>query len=254
MNALRLRPVEAVPWVLLAVGGVTLVVVTRGAIITNTLGSSRALLVIGGIGLAWVLLALVVLPRLIGSAATRAAIMTAVAVALIVVLVVPYFRPTTVVETLPAAAPVPEEPAPAPEPAAPAPSPAAQDAAPAPAPAPAPSPAAPAAPEQLSSGELVGIGHQATGAAGILRQPDGSLVLELREIDVESGPDYQVHLVPGAGREDPEGGVHLDALRGTRGTQYYPVPAEVDPAAEWTVLIWCRAFGVPIAGATPVPA
>jgi hypothetical protein len=107
---------------------------------------------------------------------------------------------------------------------------------------------------QVSAGELTGIGHRATGAAAILRQPDGSLVVELREIDVESGPDYQVHLVPGAGREDPGGGIHLDALRGTRGTQYYPVPPGTDPAGEWTVLIWCRAFGVPIAGSTQVPA
>jgi hypothetical protein len=74
--------------------------------------------------------------------------------------------------------------------------------------------------------------------------------VELRDIDVESGPDYHVHLVPGSDRQDPDGSIYLDALRGTRGTQYYPVPPGTDPAGPWTVLIWCRAFAVPIAAAT----
>jgi len=254
----RLHPWDLVPLALLAAGGVTLLVVTRGAIVANTLGSSRALLLLAGIGVAWAVLAWVVLPRAISSPAARAGVMTLPALALLWFLVVPYFRPTEVVETLPVAAPAPATTAGPAAPAAPAaPAEAAapgEPAAPAtPAPAgEAPALEAPAGPVQLSAGELIGIGHRATGSAAILRQPDGSLVVELREIDVESGPDYQVHLVPGAAREDPGGGIHLDALRGTRGTQYYPVPPGADPAGEWTVLIWCRAFGVPIAAATQV--
>jgi hypothetical protein len=238
----RFSPADLAPLALLAAAGVTLLVVTRGAIVANTLGSSRALLLLGGIAVAWAVLAWVVLPRVVRSAPARAEIMTVPAVALIVVLVVPYFRPTTVIETVPpvaTAAATATAQATATEQAS------ATEQATAPAP--------PSAPVLVSSGGLLGIGHQATGAAGLLRQPDGSLVVELREIDVESGPDYHVHLVPGAGREDPDGGTYLEPLRGTRGTQYYPVPPGVDAAGDWTVLIWCRAFGVPIAGATPVP-
>jgi hypothetical protein len=47
--------------------------------------------------------------------------------------------------------------------------------------------------------------------------------------------------------------VRLDDLRGNKGTQYYEVPAGTDVAAgEWTTLVWCQTFDVPVAGATPV--
>lgn len=55
-----------------------------------------------------------------------------------------------------------------------------------------------------------------------------------------------MHVVPGAGRQDPDGGANLGALRGNQGTQFYAVPAGVDPTG-WTVLVWCRAFAVPVA-------
>jgi hypothetical protein len=42
----------------------------------------------------------------------------------------------------------------------------------------------------------------------------------------------------------------LDALRGNQGTQYYEVPSGTDPGPGWTVLIGCRAFGVPVANST----
>jgi hypothetical protein len=86
----------------------------------------------------------------------------------------------------------------------------------------------------------------------IYRQPDGSHVIGLEDIDIQPGPDYDVYVVPGADRESRDGGKRLDDLRGNKGTQYYPVPASTDVSkGTWTVLVWCQTFAVPVAGATP---
>lgn len=58
-----------------------------------------------------------------------------------------------------------------------------------------------------------------------------------------------VHLVPGAAQQSP-GGVLLGALKGTRGSQSYAVAPGTDLSGDTTVLIWCRAFQVPVAQAT----
>lgn len=57
-------------------------------------------------------------------------------------------------------------------------------------------------------------------------------------------------IVRGDDQQSPGDGLELDALRGNQGTQYYEVPADTDPGVGWTVLIWCRVFGVPVANAT----
>ena len=79
---------------------------------------------------------------------------------------------------------------------------------------------------------------------------DGSLVVALEDIDVEPGPDYHVYVVGGRDRRSPGDGVELAKLKGNQGTQYYEVPRDVTVGAGDTVLIWCRAFGVPVANAT----
>ena len=112
--------------------------------------------------------------------------------------------------------------------------------------------AAPSGPVRLRMGAFMGIDHRATGTVSIYRAPDGTHVVGLEEFDIQPGPDYDVYIVPGTDRDDPDGGTRLDDLRGNQGTQYYGVPAEVDvTAGEWTVLIWCQTFGVPVANATP---
>lgn len=111
----------------------------------------------------------------------------------------------------------------------------------------------PVGPVQVSSGPLVGIDHRAAGTANVFREPDGSYVVELLDIDVEPGPDYFVHVVPGLDQRGTGGGVDLGVLRGNVGTQYYDVPAGVAVEGEWTVLIWCRVFAVPIANSTQSP-
>jgi hypothetical protein len=117
-------------------------------------------------------------------------------------------------------------------------------------------PSAPAAspgvvsPDVVSEGGLRGIDHEATGRVRLLLLPDGTHVVRLEGLDVEPGPDYFVHLVPGADRSEPEGGVRLDRLRASQGNQNYPVPAGTSIEEPLTVLIWCRAFAVPVAAAT----
>jgi hypothetical protein len=111
--------------------------------------------------------------------------------------------------------------------------------------------AQPAATAAVSTGALDGIDHRAAGTARLYREPDGSLTLGLEDIDIQPGPDYDVFVVPGSDRQDKDGGTRLDDLRGNKGTQYYVVPATVAvETGDWTVLVWCQTFDVPVANAT----
>jgi hypothetical protein len=108
------------------------------------------------------------------------------------------------------------------------------------------------APVALRSGSIQGIDHRASGQAVLYQQPDGSYTIGLEDIDIQPGPDYDVFVVPGANREDKDGGTRLDDLRGNKGTQYYAVPPGISIGeGEWTVLVWCQTFDVPVAAATP---
>ena len=163
-----------------------------------------------------------VLPRL-----GRGAVVTIVAQAVPVVIafavtVLPAYRNVSVNEAFPAAAP----------PAA------ARSANPAPGQA-----------AVVGQSRLHGIDHHANGDVLLIGGSDG-YVVRLQSLDVEAGPDYHVHVVPGAGKNRPDGGVHLSRLRGNRGNQNYPVPTTLGLQRPFTVLIWCRAFAVPIAAAT----
>ncbi len=118
------------------------------------------------------------------------------------------------------------------------------------------SPAASATPMPTSEALIVGtaplrgIGHRATGTARLIRLPNGSYLVRLEKLSVEAGPDFLVYLVPGAGREKPNGGTQLARLKANRGNQSYPVPAGTTVRGPQSVLIWCRAFAVPVASAT----
>jgi hypothetical protein len=111
-------------------------------------------------------------------------------------------------------------------------------------------PGAAANPVTVSQAALKGIHHRASGTAALITLADGSRVVRLARLDVEPGPDYFVVLVPGADRSDPDGGTRLSRLRGSRGNQNYPIPAGLAVQRPVTVLIWCRAFAVPVAAAT----
>ncbi|WP_462203401.1 DM13 domain-containing protein [Frankia sp. CcWB3] len=165
-----------------------------------------------------------------------------------VVTVLPAFRNVTVEEELPADVTAVLSTRPSPPGAAPQAGPAPGQTPPRP---PAPTqPAAGADVVELGRAQLVGIDHDATGTARLIRLADGSHLVRFEDLDVEPGPDYQVHLVPGADKTDPAGSTRLDRLRGNLGDQNYPVAADVDIDTPTTVLIWCRAFAVPIAAAT----
>jgi hypothetical protein len=200
---------------------------------TSALHSTRALVVNGLLLAGWLLLSLVVLPRAIRRPGWCAAALSVVAVAALSVLVVPTLRDKKVEEEFPAAVAEPSVP-PTTLPGI----------------APPPPTAAPAGPVKIASGALHGIGHDASGGASIYRRPNGSTVVALEGIDIEPGPDYRVIVVRGTDQQSPGDGLELDALRGNQGTQYYEVPSGTDAGAGWTVLIWCRAFGVPVASST----
>jgi hypothetical protein len=105
-------------------------------------------------------------------------------------------------------------------------------------------------PVRLSTGVFRGIGHDASGSASIIRNADGALVVRFEDFDIEGVPDPRVHLIKGADVRDA-GGVSLGRLTGNQGHVLdFAVPAGTDAGPGWTVLVWCRAFAVPVANAT----
>jgi hypothetical protein len=108
-------------------------------------------------------------------------------------------------------------------------------------------PAAPVAgPRLLGRGRLRGIGHTASGTVEVV-ESGGKVVVQLRDLHVQPGPDYRLYLAHG---ERPDGGRALGGLKGTSGNQRYDVEHRSDGRRFDTVLIWCRAFSVPVAAAS----
>ncbi len=210
--------------------------------VSEAIGSPQAMALFAGLGLLWVLAA-VVLWRFTSPVA-RGVVMGGVSVALAAVLIVPSLRDVRVVEdrhdlaTARTVDPSPSSTAPPPG----------DD------PTSTTTTTIPVAPLHVGSGPLRGIGHGASGTANLFRLPDGNNVVELLDIDIDPGPDYIVYLAPGLETEEPgEGSIELAALKGNLGTQYYDVPSGANLGGEWSVLIWCRAFAVPVAAAALLP-
>ena len=229
--------IEVIPLGVLGVSFGIMAAIRPNAV-RDIFSGTQAVLVTLGIVVGWVVVSRLVLPRLVRDGWLRVGILSTLAVALVLVLVLPNIQSKKVVETFPGTDRA--------TPAAPAPTAAPADA------APSETPVA-TEPVVLATGALRGIDHDANGTVNLYQQPDGSFVVGLEGIDVEPGPDYELYVVRGSGHEEPgDGAVDLGDLKGNQGTQFYPVPAGTDLASgEWTVLIWCRAFAVPIANASP---
>lgn len=110
----------------------------------------------------------------------------------------------------------------------------------------------PAGPVELSRGGFQGLtGHRGNGEVALYRLEDGSLLLRFEEVDIGSGPDLNVWLVPGGDQRGTGGGTFVAPLTAEQGNQNYAVPTDVDPTdGEWTVLVWCTTFAVEVANAT----
>jgi hypothetical protein len=215
---------------------VALVVALRPEIATGTFSSASSALKVAALIALWLGFSWVV-RRYVENAVARTAIIAVAGAGVLALTVWPYFRDKTVDDPFPAAVST-EMTAPTTAAVAPA------------VDVPAPPPAQPTGPVKLGSGQLEGLaGHRGSGEAALYRQPDGSLLVRFEGFNVSSVPAPVVYLVPGAGRESP-GGVKLGALRGNRGDLNIPVPAGTNVSGPQTILIWCEAFSVPVAGAT----
>jgi hypothetical protein len=117
-----------------------------------------------------------------------------------------------------------------------------------------------AGPVALASGSFTQIDalHGAAGSATIYRLPEGNLVLRLENFDAQNGPDLRVglsgHPMPRNNAELNEGGyVELAVLKANQGNQNYELPADLDPSAFKSAVIYCKAFSVVFSTAELVP-
>jgi len=110
----------------------------------------------------------------------------------------------------------------------------------------------PPEPVELARSGFQGLtGHRGNGDAAVYRLADQSILLRFEEVDIGSGPDLEVYLVPGADQRGLGGGHHVAPLTAERGNQNYTVPEGVDlTTGTWTVLVWCETFAVEVANAT----
>lgn len=107
-------------------------------------------------------------------------------------------------------------------------------------------------PVELARAGFQGLtGHRGSGDAAVYRLEDDSILLRFEEVDIGSGPDLNVWLVPGADQRGLDGGTFVAPLTAERGNQNYEVPSDIDLASgPWTVLVWCDTFSVEVANAT----
>ncbi len=91
--------------------------------------------------------------------------------------------------------------------------------------------------------------HKGSGEATIYRSPDGSHLLRLENLSVTNGPDLHVILTPHEGPDSSRdvkapGYVDLGKLKGNKGDQNYPIPADVNVNSQMSVVIYCKPFSV----------
>ncbi|MFE2164605.1 DM13 domain-containing protein [Streptomyces sp. NPDC059447] len=111
---------------------------------------------------------------------------------------------------------------------------------------------APPSPRTVAQGSLISHEHTTTGTVKIVRLPDGSHTLRLEGLDTSNGPDLRVWLTDAPVKEGTAGWrvfddgkyVSLGKLKGNKGDQNYPIPADVKLSEYSSVTIWCDRFDV----------
>ncbi|WP_327354541.1 DM13 domain-containing protein [Streptomyces sp. NBC_01304] len=107
-------------------------------------------------------------------------------------------------------------------------------------------------PKTLATGDFISHEHGTTGKARILQLADGTRVLRLTGLDTSNGPDLRVWLTD-APVQEGKAGWHvfddgryqsLGKLKGNKGDQNYPLPADLDLRDYRSVTIWCDRFDV----------
>lgn len=122
--------------------------------------------------------------------------------------------------------------------------------------------AAVSTPVVLAKGSFISHEHGTSGRARVFELPDGSRVLRLDGLDTSNGPDLKVWLSDAPVIDGPSGwfvfddGAYVDlgSLKGNKGNQNYPIPADVDLSALSSVTIWCDRFSVSFGAAELAPA
>ena len=94
--------------------------------------------------------------------------------------------------------------------------------------------------ETLKSGTFEGLaGHDAEGVAKIIQANDMTF-LRFENFQVTNGPDLRVYLTSDG---DVKNGIHLEKLKGSKGSQNYSLD-DIDVGIYDIVVIYCQPFGV----------
>jgi hypothetical protein len=88
--------------------------------------------------------------------------------------------------------------------------------------------------------------HQAAGTARLLEADGKTYVRFEDDFAVTNGPDLFVYL---GNNGEYDADTNLGALKGSKGSQNYEVPAGIDVSQYSEVWVWCRAFAVPFGSA-----
>jgi len=92
----------------------------------------------------------------------------------------------------------------------------------------------------VKSGDFEGLaGHNAEGLAKIIQVNDMTF-LRFEDFQVTNGPDLRVYITPDG---DVKKGIHLEKLKGSKGSQNYELIG-IDIEQYNTVVIYCQPFGV----------
>ena len=104
-------------------------------------------------------------------------------------------------------------------------------------------------PTEIARGDFVSQEHDTSGAAQILKSPDGSLTLRLEGFETSNGPDLHVWLsdrtAGGSWFKYDEGErIELGELKANKGNHNYAIPVGADLTDIKSVVIWCKRFSV----------